>query len=101
MCVFFVFLFFNASIIHGIRNGRHTYLLFCVLDNGFNASVPFSVAVESAGGAVSLRQQTVLAAPRGGLPGVSTDSGPQLKFHHLTARLDSRTHQAACPGPSA
>ena len=60
-----------------------------------------TVAVKPAGGAVSLRQQTVLTATGGGLPGVAPDSGPEWELHHLTAWLDSRAHQAARPWPSA
>ena len=55
------------------------------------------VTVEPAGGAVLVRQQTVLAAAGGGLPGVTTASGPQRELHHLPARLAGRAHQAACP----
>lgn len=43
----------------------------------FSTSVLMTVAVKPAGGAVSLRQQTVLTATGGGLPGVAPDSGPE------------------------
>lgn len=54
------------------------YPYICVLnDMYFSTSVLMTVAVKPAGGAVSLRQQTVLAATGGGLPGIAPDSGPE------------------------